>query len=1008
MWFGTKDGLNRFDGYQFKTYRHDADQPGSLGNDLVYDLQKDADNRLWIGTNNGVYQYIPQTEQFRQIKGTENLRINDLNADKDGNLWIISSWRIYLYNPKQKKLFAFGKRANFDANSVSVMNDGSIWICTMQGTIEEYNSQRKSFKSHYVMSKTNPQESSWTTKTLDVGNNKILVGTANQGIKLFDRTTGLTKDILTFNDDKTSIYVRDMVQAANNEFWIATESGVYIYSSEKIIRLKKQYSNLYSLTDNAIYTVFKDRENGIWAGTYFGGVNYYSSQYSIFTKYFPQRDNNSISGSDVREICKDGDGNLWIGTEDAGLNMLNTKTGLFSNYLPNGKPSSISYYNIHGLLVDGNKLWIGTFEHGLDIFDIKTKKVIKHYAAGKGNKLRTNFIVTFYKTRKGEILVATIAGMYLYDKKNDDFDLIPNIPVTFYEVMTEDDQGNIWAGTFNDGVFRFRLDRNDVSQYKNNLKDNKSISHNTINGVIQDSKKNIWVSTDGGGLNLYNARENNFTRITTKDGLPSNFLFRIIEDKENKLWIGSTRGLIHYNPSDKTVKTYSRSNGLLTDQFNYNSGFRDEDGRIYFGSVRGLISFKPEELKNYAITPSVKLTGFQIDNEESKISNPDSVLKKSIIYTDNLRLNDSQSSFSIDFAAMSYVSPDMTQYAYRMSGLSKNWIHLQTNRKVYFTKLAAGSYIFEVKALVNGTGNWSENNPRIAITILPPFYESNLAYLIYAIVLTALAYYLIRSYHLKMESRTKRRMELFENKKEREIYQAKIEFFTNIAHEIRTPLTLIKGPMEKVIKEAASVPFIEKNLRTMDRNTNRLLKLTNQLLDFRKTEVNGFSLNFVNANISEILNDIHVIFQPMAEEKSLNFIISMPEDPFFAYVDTEAFYKILSNLTDNAIKYGAQLTEIKLVIDENKIDFFRIEVINDGPFIAPDLREKIFEPFFRATEQQIKQGTGIGLSISKSLAELHDGNLFATGNANLQNIFVLELPIHQQIEFNLSGKWKKQ
>ncbi|WP_231463565.1 two-component regulator propeller domain-containing protein [Pedobacter sp. Leaf132] len=1008
MWFGTKDGLNRFDGYQFKTYRHDADQSGSLGNDLVYDLHKDSDNRLWIGTNNGVYQFIPQTEQFVIIKGTENFRINDLNSDKQGNLWIISLSRVYIYNTKLKKLYAFGKNAPFDANSVSVMHDGSIWISTMQGTIEEYNPAKKDFKSHFVMSKTNPQESSWANRTLDVGNQKILIGTANQGIKLFDRTTGLIKDILTFNDDKTSIYVRDIIQAGPDEFWVATESGIYIYSSKKVIRLKKQYSNLYSLTDNAIYTVFKDRENGIWAGTYFGGVNYYSSQYSIFTKYFPQRDNNAISGSDVREICKDANGNLWIGTEDAGLNMLDVKTGLFSNFLPNGKPTSISYYNIHGLLVDGNKLWIGTFEHGLDILDIKTKKVIKHYSAGKGNKLRTNFIVSFYKTRKGEILVATISGLYRYDRKNDDFELVDNIPVVFYEVITEDSDGHIWAGTFNDGIIRFRLDRNDVSQYKNDPKNIKSLSHNTINGVLQDSKKNIWISTDGGGLNLYNPKENNFTRITSKDGLPSNFLFRIIEDEYKKLWIGSTRGLINYNPVDKSVKVYSRSNGLLTDQFNYNSGFKDDDRRIYFGSVRGLISFKPEDLKNYAVTPSIKLTGFQIDNEESKISSQDSVLNKSILYTDNIKLNDSQSSFSIDFAALSYVSPDMTQYAYRMEGLSNKWIYLKTNRKVYFTKLAAGNYVFEVKALINGAGNWSEHNPRVAITILPPFYESNLAYLIYAILLIGIAYFTIRGYHLKMEARTNRRIELFENKKEKEIYQAKIEFFTNIAHEIRTPLTLIKGPMEKVIKQAATVPFIEKNLRVMNRNTDRLLKLTNQLLDFRKTEVNGFSLNFVKANISEFLKEINLIFQPMAEEKNLIFLLTMPEAPFFAYVDTEAFYKIISNLTDNAIKYGEKLTEIKLVIEDENADLFKIEVVNDGPTIAADLRNKIFEPFFRATEQQIKQGTGIGLSISKSLAELHDGNLFATTNNLSQNIFVLELPIHQLIEFNLKGQWKKQ
>ncbi|RZL26443.1 MAG: GHKL domain-containing protein, partial [Pedobacter sp.] len=465
--------------------------------------------------------------------------------------------------------------------------------------------------------------------------------------------------------------------------------------------------------------------------------------------------------------------------------------------------------------------------------------------------------------------------------------------------------------------------------------------------------------------------------------------------------------LIHFNPINKTSKVYSTSNGLLTDQFNYNSGLKDVDGRIYFGSVRGMISFNPNDLSTVYAHPPLKITGFQINNHEIDVQEK-SVLSESILSTRKIVLNDAQSSFSLDFAAISFLSPEMTQYAYRMRGINDDWNYLKANRKVYFTKLAPGDYVFEIKALGNGNSTWTNDNPKLSITILPPYYKSKLAYLFYAFMLGLIIFFFFRSYHKRMENRNKRRMERFENKKEKEIYQAKIEFFTNIAHEIRTPLTLIKGPMGDLLKQAAEVPYMEKKLKLMERNTDRLFKLTNQLLDFRKTEVNGFSLNFVKVDISEILTDIFGLFQSITEQKNINYKLSLPINKVEAYIDTEAFYKILSNLIDNAIKYSDSLIEISMQITDEKPDYFRIMVLNDGKTIPEELHLKIFEPFFRATETQIKQGTGIGLSLAKSLTELHGGDLTVINNEMGNNLFILMLPIHQLIEFDLKGKWKKR
>lgn len=1007
MWFGTKDGLNRFDGYSIKTYRNDPADPQSLGNDKVFSLCSDKASGLWAGTENGLYQYNPVHETFTLVKGTANCGIGMLKIDKEGILWGLSGTRVFRYDPN-KKIFDFiDTRKVLDATTIYCRKNGEVIITSPDAAFAVYNKNTRSFEIKYKVingGKNNPGRISAISETDD---QQLVLGTNNQGIKLFNPATGQLKNLVTFNKDKTHIFVR-AIENLNNEFWIGTESGVYIYQhkTQKITQLQKEYSNPYSLSDNAIYTICQDRDRGIWMGTYFGGVNYYSAQSSVFTKYFPHQHHNAISGSDIREIAKDRNGNFWIGTEDAGLNKLNPKTGQFTTFLPTGSKHSIAHSNVHGLLVDGDQLWIGTFEHGLDVMNIHSGNVIKHYNLAAGNSLRSNFILNICKTSTHQIIAATTYGIFQYNRDKDAFEIIPGLPLFFYNNIMEDSNGNIWAGTYNEGLLRFKPGSTNYTRYKNIPNDRTSLPNNLVNGIFEDSKKNIWVTTDGGGLAILNKDNSTFTSYTVNDGLPSNFVFRIQEDADYRLWVSSTRGLFRFNPINKSVKTYTKADGLLTDQFNYNSSYKDSDGRMYFGSLKGLISFEPRQLTTSTKTAPMFLTGFLIDNTENTDNSKKAILDKSILYTNSVTLPYDQSSFSIDFAALSYVSPEMTEYAYKMSGLYNSWEHLKTNRKVYFTKLAPGTYIFEAKAMISGSSEWSKNSVKLTITILPPFWQTSVAYLIYTLSTLLLVAVLIWRYDRKTRNKNNRRMELFQHEKEKEIYQAKIDFFTNVAHEIRTPLTLIKGPMEKLIKKAEEFPFLEKNLRIMNRNTDRLISLTSQLLDFRKTEINSFSLNFVNVNVSELLKDIEFQFQLAAENKSIDYQTQLPEKDFYAYVDTEALYKIMSNLVDNGIKYGRSKLTINLRVDEGA-NHFVVSILSNGSKISADLKHKIFEPFFRAKEAEMKQGTGIGLSMAKSLAELHSGELYLAENNPDFNIFVLTLPIHQTMEFNLKGKWKK-
>ena len=1008
MWFGTKDGLNRFDGYSFKSYHHDPANPKTIGSDLIHKLYNDKQQRLWVGTSTGLYSYDPVHEEFLLLPPTATMGIDDFVSDQRGNIWIISNFILYRFDPIAKSFYSFEHKVNFNAKSITIVEDGSLWLSTMEGTIEKYNPTTATFESHTVVPQNFNSDNRCVSKIAGTGDGQLIIGTTNDGIKLYNPKSKVVRDLVRLNQDRTPIFVRDIESTGKGEYWIGTESGIYVYniSTGAVTHLEKQNSNTYSLSDNAIYTICRDKEGGMWAGTFFGGVNYYSSHYAIFSKYLPQKESNSISGSDVREICKDGKGNIWIGTEDAGLNKFNPETGRFTVFKPDGTDKSITYSNIHGLLVDGNKLWIAMFEHGLDIMDINSGRVIKHYTGGKGNGLRTNFIISFCKTREDEILVATVRGIYLYNREKDDFEPVPGLPFVFYNTIIQDSDGQIWAGSINEGVYAFRLHQPGLINYKSKEGNIHNLSHNTINSIFEDSSKNLWLTTDGGGLCKYDRRHGSFKHYTTKEGLPSNILFKVEEDADQKLWISSTRGLIRFDPVMESMKIFSRSNGLLTDQFNYHSSYKDSDGQMYFGSVKGLISFQPRQLYTAANAAAVYMTGFQIDNNQNQKKENQSLLTRSTLFTDTIILNNSQSSFSIDFAAISFFSPDMTEYAYRMKGLYKDWEYLKRNRKVYFTKLAAGDYIFQAKALINGSDEWSTKNVRILIRVLPPFWKSPLAYVFYAGLLVAAGYYLLVRYHKKLEQKNLRRMEIFENEKEKEIYHAKIEFFTNVAHEIRTPLTLIKGPMEKLVKQSMQIPEIEKNLKIMERSTDRLFSLTNQLLDFRKTETSGFSLNFVRVNISEMLGDIIMDFQESAESRRIHIRLSMPEEPYHAYIDMEAFHKIISNLVDNGLKYGRKVLKISLTANEEE-SMFCIHVMSDGKHIPAEMADKIFEPFYRMKETDMKPGTGIGLSISRSLAELHNGYLRLDIDGSEANVFILALPVHQLVEFNLNGKWKK-
>jgi ligand-binding sensor domain-containing protein len=595
-----------------------------------------------------LYQYNAQTESFSLVKGTRNGDIRDIKVDAQGNLWFIKGLLLSKYNLSTHKIESYSN-ADFSVTSLCI-SDGTVWFVTTNGLIWQYHPAQNTFTNNDLFNHSKPAISHWIEKIYATENHQIFIGTSNQGVKLFNTQNKSYEDILNNNPDGTEIYARDFIHYAKDEYWIATESGLFVFNlkTRAFTNLRKQYYNPYSISDNATYTLCKDKEGGIWIGTYFGGVNYFPKQNTAFEKYFYNGSVNSIAGNAIREICSDQLGNLWIGTEDAGLNKRSSK-GIFTHFNPTSQ-NKISHSNIHGLLAVGNELWVGTFEQGLDVLNINTGKLIRHYKVeANPNSLRSNFIETFFKTKSNEVLVGASVGLYRYNPQSDNFTLFSKMPAQYhYNTVLEDADGTIWAGTLRDGVYFYNPKTQKSGFYKHQDEHKNSLSNNAINGLFTDSQRNLWICTEN-GLCKFNPKEQNFTRFGPKNGFPSNVFYKILEDKNQNLWISTSKGLACFNLKTKKISTYAKANGLLSDQFNYNSAYQDAKGKMYFGSVNGLISFVPENFTKNNAMPSVYITGFQVHNEELPINPKNSPLSKSITLTNKITLSHNQSTFSIDF-----------------------------------------------------------------------------------------------------------------------------------------------------------------------------------------------------------------------------------------------------------------------------------------------------------------------------------------------------------------------
>lgn len=999
LWFGSDDGLNRYDGITMKQYK--LNPQGA--NEYISSLY-DTSDKIWVGIDEGVYTYDYETETFTPFDIVTSRQVgikttvSHITEDKDGNLWFSTVGQgIFKYNVAKQYLEQYEFRgANGSMASVLVDSENQIWAVTNWGTptISKLNKAENTFEPFCITYETDAGNSN-SLVMLEDSEHALWLGTWESGLQKIDRHTGKAVIYLHPSAGKGSTHIHSLMEYAPHELLIGSDDGLLLFNTLTCEHrlFTEDETNPYSLSNRFVYPIVKDREGGIWIGTYYGGVNYISPNTGQFECFAHSRFSNSVNGTVIGRFCEDSYGRIWIASDDGGLSCYSPKDRNFTHYLTNENKNSLSYHNVHALCMDGDNLWIGTYTGGVNVLNLKTGlfKVYTSYADNQSTLDGTSSYAIF-RDREKRIWVTSMAGVNLYNREEDNFIRVKDLESLTIDI-DQDADGNIWFSTQGKGLFKYNPDK---KTWKNYVHSNVSgaLVNDQVNCVLIDGNGNMWVGTMN-GLCKYNAEEDQFEAIPLD--IPSRNICGIVED-QRVLWLTTTKGLVRYAPGE-SCQVFTRSDGLQSEQFLPNAALKASDGKIYVGSVNGFNAFYPYQIKTNKVLPPVIIAGLEIFNKEIRIG--DKQLPKALNQMTELDLSYKDHVFSLLYASLSYCTPEKNQYAYKLEGFDKDWNYVGSQNKATYTNLPAGTYVFKVKA-TNNDGVWSDQEANLKITIHPPFYWSTTSKILYFILACIALTFFIRFLLKRTEKKHTAEINQLNVSKEKEVHEAKIKFFTMIAHEIRTPVSLIIGPLEKIMKSSIPMPAVLRDdLNIIDRNSQRLLFLVNQLLDFRKVEQEGMTIRFASQNIRQLLQAVCERFKPFITQHGAHLEVEYPDADFTAMVDSEAVTKLISNLLTNASKYTKDKVILSCLIQPEQHTFV-VRVTDNGIGISQEDRKKIFKPFYQAMDN--KPGTGIGLSIVKSIVESHNGCIEIESEINKGSSFIVTLPIEQVGETVQNGE----
>mgnify|MGYP000002872361 CR=1 FL=1 len=1054
MWFGTHDGLNKYNGYEFSVYKPIPNDSTSISSNLIYAITGDKNGNLWVGTTgNGLNYYNKATGSFKHYIHIEddknsltNNHINVLCKDKKGMLWIGTSNGLDLINLKKTDepskfthySLVTNRLSNFpsknDIHSIFEDSQGQLWVGGAKGLFRLSRDENGTiyFKPISTLIGLPNNEAIQTIAEDKLG--KLIIGTG-KSLYIFKANYNENKVLKIFDGFYNTIQI-DKV----NNIWAGTNNGLLYFENQyvdkpPILMNKFIYDpkSINSISKNIIKSLFIDKTGILWIGTNGGGINKFNPERKQFKLIKKTLDPKSLSYDKIRSIFEDSKNNLWIGTEGGGLNIIPAEkdNGTYTNFLnlkTVSKPFAIEELSNKNTILIGAENSPGLYEVNIsNIKNIKESDI-------KPIKDITYSVFSILEDSKENVWIGTYRGgihRWIKNKNGYEKDVIrykptneKGIPSNIIRNIFEDSLGNIWFGTAN-GLSKLAPSEIDkvypeFTTYKNNPKDKNSISHNYILALYESEKGDFWIGTFGGGLNKITITKENssqpiFTKYMETDGLSNNVVKSILEDSEKNLWISTNKGLSKFNPTKKTFKNYDVNDGLQNNEFQEVASLKRKDGEMLFGGVNGFNAFYPKKIKDNPFKANSVITNFYISNEAIKRGqkvNDRILLKKSVDETAYIELKYFENSFTFEFAALHYAAPSKNKFAYKLEGFDKDWVYTDYNKRfATYTNLGFGNYTLKVKAS-NNDGVWEDGITKIDLKIIPPFWKTKFAYFLYTISLLAIILGFWRNTVTKTKRKHSNELEKLEKQKEEELQRLKLEFFTNISHELRTPLTLIKGPLEYLQKKGAKVKqeTAQEQYSLMQKNINYLLRLVNQLLDFRKINQGKMRLVMRNSNIVAFIKEVSEPFQFLSYKQHIKLTVNTTNNELITWFDHNALEKIINNLLSNAFKFTPKngIIDINISLDKKNHstnnDFVIIEVKDSGIGIPNNKIDKIFERFYtkKDTDKTNPEGIGIGLSFIKNLIELHQGSISVTSESGQGANFIVKIPADKEAYMNIS------
>ncbi len=993
LWLGTMDGLNRYDGYGFTAFRHTVGDSTSIANSNISSLLTDSEGTVWIGTTTGLSKYSYAEGRFHNyyLPG-RNVHIYDIVETEDPlQLLMATDLGVVLFDKRTERLDLKSYLEGITAQCLCSFRDG-ILIGTSKGI---YN-----YSIRYgTIVKVMPELGHLDVVSIVAETDGLWIGTHGNGLYKTDGEFQITGHYSTRNPNAkgfASDYVRVVKSDGAGKLWIGTFEGLVIYdqATGRFTPYLFEHNDETSINHNSIRSIYKDNQGGMWLGTYYGGVSYYHPLAFRFDLIRHRPAHNSLADNTVSCITEEvPTGNLWIGTNDMGLNYYEVKSGRFTLYqAADGGRGTLGSNNVKCVVQDEQgAVWVGTHAGGLSRLDPKSGR-IETYHVTADIPIR-NSCYSLYRSAPSSFWVGTLDGLLSFDLRTRQFSphrlsgRDPWLDHTVVNTIREDSRSNVWLGTGN-GLFRWESATDRLTGFGDMLADDGSRAQQAhVLCLREDSHRMIWIGTRQ-GLFRYDYNKGEFRHYTTADGLPNDMVYGILEDDLGRLWLSTNKGLSCLDPASGTFRNYTKADGISSNQFNQFSYCQAKNGVFYFGSINGITSFRPHNLTDNPFSPPPAITGVTIFNREIL---PDG--KRARLVRDargaliGATLRADRNLFTVHFVVVNMLAGNRNEFSYMLEGFDNGW-YTTRNREATYSNLSPGSYQFRVKSC-NNDGNWSPEETVFTIRILPMWYQTMLARVLYVLLAAGIAVMLIRFYAGKAKMRVQLYFERVQARKKEEMSQEKIRFYVNMSHELRTPLTLILSPLEEIRSHGLQDKYVEKRIDYIYRNSSKLLHIVNQLLDYRKAELGMFKLGVAMTDVEVLVANIFALFEDSAQNRDMDYILSsnLHNEPY--PVDSAYIEMIVTNLLSNAFKFTRDGGTIKVSLDR-EADRLVLRVRDSGIGIAKDKQKSIFERFYQVNESH--PGTGIGLSIVKRLAELHHAEVSLESEPGQFTEFTVSFP----------------